>query len=346
MSWAVENAVRARAIFPNSSLHQMVSILAGAHPWAVDYVTQAPVIVLAAFDGNPEAGNRNSCGALFVASDMHRLCEARASLRTVMAHFGMPYPLRKLLPYVVNRSNWGAIQIAAKCPPSALAQAIPQRPGAQGAWLRAIDHWSRRTYRVGGVPCPDGHAKWMVCRMSGWDKDTETAASLADFMAQAPNRFNLNWTLSEAKSAMERWHLELANMKYAKDFARHYGVELEERVDYPGFPDRIEIDGIEFVALRSGIELFAEGAAMHHCVFSYSGHVIGDRKRIFSVRRGGRRVGTLEMATNSEWAPYSPAQLLGPCNSTRLPADVKAAVRKFADQHQVDPLAPSAKHAG
>ena len=48
---------QARAMFGNAALKPVAAALAGAHPRALDYIRQAPVIVLAAAVGRPHRMN-------------------------------------------------------------------------------------------------------------------------------------------------------------------------------------------------------------------------------------------------------------------------------------------------
>lgn len=68
---------------------------------------------------------------------------------------------------------------------------------------------------------------------------------------------------------------------------------------------------------------------MHHCVGSYSHDVRSGRSRIFSLRRGGRRVATIEIGKQFERLALH--QVRGPCNA--MPArDVVEAARTLERQ--------------
>ena len=76
-----------------------------------------------------------------------------------------------------------------------------------------------------------------------------------------------------------------------------------------------------FVPLLSRRSLEEEGARMNNCVASYAFKVASGRSLIYSVRRGERRVATLEVVADRRGVPTI-NQLLGPHNR-QTPCDVK-----------------------
>lgn len=67
------------------------------------------------------------------------------------------------------------------------------------------------------------------------------------------------------------------------------------------------------IALDSGMALYTEGKEMRHCVSSYSSKCNDGQCRIFSIRRGGSRVGTLELSL--EGGQWTVAQFKGRFNA-------------------------------
>ncbi|MGI9423254.1 MAG: PcfJ domain-containing protein [Hyphomicrobiaceae bacterium] len=88
------------------------------------------------------------------------------------------------------------------------------------------------------------------------------------------------------------------------------------------------------VPLVTSRELIEEGEAMDHCVATYASAVAQGQCRIYSVRRGGRRIATLEL----RWPNHrrdQPVinQLLGPSNVC-VDRDVYLAVRDWLTHNQ------------
>lgn len=89
-------------------------------------------------------------------------------------------------------------------------------------------------------------------------------------------------------------------------------------------------DDLSAVSLNTQSLLREEGAAMRHCVSSYASRCREGASRIFSIRRNGDRVATLELARagggSGDSGVWSPVQLRGNCNA----AVVDPAVVDFA----------------
>ena len=87
--------------FPtNRGLWPMHRLMAGAHRYAIDYIEQAPVIVLAAAHGNAHVSWSESG---FIQEQFRKMCQSKAQLRDVMRSYGLPLPLRYRRPGV-NRT--------------------------------------------------------------------------------------------------------------------------------------------------------------------------------------------------------------------------------------------------
>jgi len=59
-------------------------------------------------------------------------------------------------------------------------------------------------------------------------------------------------------------------------------------------------DGYDFVPIASAADLAAEGRAMNNCVRTYAGDIALDYSRLWSVRKDGQRVATLEVQRNGQ----------------------------------------------
>lgn len=62
--------------------------------------------------------------------------------------------------------------------------------------------------------------------------------------------------------------------------------------------------GYDFVPLATAADIEAEAAAMRNCVMIYGGAIADDASRLWSVRRNGERIATLELSlTGEDWFP-------------------------------------------
>ena len=122
--------------FPtNRGLWPMYRLMVGAHRYAIDYIEQAPVIVLAATRDGEHA---------FIQEQFRKMCESKARLRDVMRSYGLPLPLRLLDARVLTARRATVIRRLALMNPSTLAQIIPSTQQKQNAWLRALQNWCER----------------------------------------------------------------------------------------------------------------------------------------------------------------------------------------------------------
>jgi hypothetical protein len=103
--------------------------MAGAHRYAIDYIEQAPVIVLAAAHGNAHVSWSERA---FIQEQFRKMCESKAQLRDVM--HGLPLPLRLLDARVLTASRATVIRRLALMNLSTLAQIIPATRQKQNAW--------------------------------------------------------------------------------------------------------------------------------------------------------------------------------------------------------------------
>ena len=104
-TWREAALARMSEAFPsNRGLWPMYRLMAGAHRYAIDYIEQAPVIVLAAAHGNAHVSWSERA---FIQEQLRKMCESKAQLRDVMRSYGLPLPLRLLDPCVNRRPGDG-----------------------------------------------------------------------------------------------------------------------------------------------------------------------------------------------------------------------------------------------
>lgn len=141
-----------------------------------------------------------------------------------------------------------------------------------------------------------------------------------DYLRRVPtaNTKGATWTSLMRKQAV--WHREEAARAAAQRKASNRCVSWMPLVQ------SIQLAGLEAVSLNNSDELWEEGDAMQHCVGGYDHNCYHNTSRIYSLRRDGLRVATLEIRRNGE--RWTIGQLYGPGN-TKV-ADV--AVQKLAQQ--------------
>jgi PcfJ-like protein len=290
-TWREASVARMSEVFvSNRGLRPMYMLMARAHRYAIDYIEQAPVIVLAAAHGSAHVRWTERA---FIQEQFRKMCESKARLRDVMHSYGLPLPLRSLDGRVLTATRATAIRRLALMNPSTLAHIIPTTRQKQNAWLEALQSWceamahrsERNNYRC-------LFFEWAATNYPGVTyTEAKGVGHMADFVSARVDTFNPRWTRERACAEEQKWHADLALTEGVK----LTGVPLDTVIDYTPLPLLREYGGLSFVALQTGTALRAEGAAMHHCVASYWKNVVEGRSRIYSILENGRRVATLEL---------------------------------------------------
>ena len=84
-TWREAALARMSEAFPtNRGLWPMYRLMAGAHRYAIDYIEQAPVIVLAAAHSNAHVSWSETA---FIQEQFRKMCESKAQLRDVMRSY-------------------------------------------------------------------------------------------------------------------------------------------------------------------------------------------------------------------------------------------------------------------
>jgi len=94
------------------------------------------------------------------------------------------------------------------------------------------------------------------------------------------------------------------------------------------------VEGFEFQPLRSAADLCVEARAMQNCVRLYGLRLRHNRVRLWSVRRQGERVATLEIGYGRVDPLLQITQIKGPKN-TRVSEEVCWAARKWLHAHDL-----------
>lgn len=324
--WQADHAMRAAAQFGEPPLQYTAMILAALHPHVVDYIAQAPVLVLAAaatmapFGDLRRRGDRLALATRFItlAGPSHRLPH-------ILRAYGLIPPMRRLSGHaLLLRFRWLLGPLAAS-PEPALAQVIPTTIEEQRRWLLWLENllfaWHPRNDRNRAF------VTWAALNLRT-PEARAGASEIADWVKRAGDAFTPSMSYDAARVASEAWHRRVAELASSRERADPGDGRV---IDYAPLPTRLEIDGLAFHALATAGSLRLESERMHHCVRTYWPSVASGRSRIYSIRRGERHVATLELRRR-RWragadGPLEIAQLKGPCNATPETAIAEAAVR-------------------
>jgi hypothetical protein len=265
-------------------MHGNAQFIAALHPNAIDYLEQAPILACAfGVKANTKADR------LYTAMRVGGPIQRGERLRNVMASIGLPIQLRKLSASVVTPYVSTFVRETAIIPPSTLAQSIPDKPGDQRKWLRAIRDWrSRATLRT--WMSPKVGFVWLATNARHFEEGE--AGDFVDFLAvNNPADFE-RWTLARMRNEVELWHDRL---NAEKGFKSEIGLTLDTTIDLSDWPDHVEIGGYEVFKLTTPRMIMDEGRRMRHCVSSYVRDVFDGRCHLFSLRQEMRRVATVQI---------------------------------------------------
>lgn len=318
---------RVKKAVPNRGLTWLAALAAKQHPYAIEYIEQAPVLVLAATFGRPLRGSISKEQFAYIAGRFRRI--EGMKLKDAMKEFHLPYPLRKLRSTAVAVSYAEVIWSLRSVRPSTLSQAIPDNVAQQQIWLRTLKAVrGRQKWRSGTLP--EGALHWFVSALGVAVRESKgreilsSANDLVDLFVSG--RFNPVWTFEEAVTAHRLWAADVAKRDSLKSFFATYGVDLDHEVDFAPQPNDLAFfDGMDVVPLRSGEALIAEGALMRHCVSTYMRDILAGRSCIYSIQKNGKRVATLELSSGDR--PVL-KQLKGPCNAKVAP-EVESVAQKL-----------------
>lgn len=341
--WPADVLERSQKLYP-AGMEQVALSVAMASPHAIQYLEQAPALIAFLLLGQPPSKETKSHRLL-----RHRLAEileGSPRLPKVLAALGAPGPLRRIHASACVPSRMTEIYLLKHIAPMTLADVIPETAGAQKNWLRclslmvednglfsmdgAFDHfWPWLVQAVGRDLRGRSARGEKVGKVSRHDQILQDLRAVIDLAKNVGlERIRPDWSLERAVREAKAWHDDLARRRSEQDVVRGLGVSFDHRFSYGDLPDLREVLGYEFHALRSGEELFQEGAAMRHCVATYIRDVAAGGAYIYSIRQAGERVATLELIRDSGFPIKTAAgafchidgglrmrQLAGPCNT-------------------------------
>lgn len=273
-------------LIPNQGLHPAAMAFAVAHPRAIQYLEQAPVLV---FGGRAGGAGVRRVNVLFMQHKLTPLCERGAKLSEVMRAFDLQPVMRRLAGSALFPGAHDVIFALAKMNSAELGNLIPVRRGAQRAWLSNLADFRERMTRR--CRKPDQHFAWAARELGRHKVGRGEATDMGDFASQEGAGFSDAWQWPRAVEEMARWHAQITVSKALNGLP----IQPDTIIDLGPHPDTWDVDDYRFVALRTPTEIVAEGALMHHCVGSYLKTVLDGACHIVSVRRGEEHVATLEV---------------------------------------------------
>ena len=318
------------------------TLMARLQPGFIDYIAQAPVLVVA-LAGERTFVSRKERRAL--ETEFLLACRDRPKLNALLRRCGLSPALRHIAGPALRAGQRGLLATLTTLKPSALAQAIPAGIDAQRSWLERLALWIGRRRHDAGTDDP--LFRWAAVHFGGaaGAATTRDVEDICDFVGDPTIRFDVRWTLCQAKAASDAWHAAAARRaraRYRMERAAWPGLAASLRHadagparDMPRRPfdlavldlERFDLAAHTFVALQTTEQLIEEGAAMHNCVHTYGDHVARGRSLLFSLREKDRRIATLELLNVADGATrrYLIGQLRSPCNGLPSPEAILAA---------------------
>jgi hypothetical protein len=256
---------------------------------------------------------------------------AGASLRDLAELAGLPMWSRKLMPEAFERPLCGlpADELVGR----QVVNHLPRSPKLAARWLQAVHHVT-----IWGTPAA---AVWIAREIvnnprSVFDARLNLVALYVWFSA-APE--------TSAGELVEKVWIPSMRFSTALRNARDWFEAVTLRAHLGDQPIRdtwlssAVIDGLEFVPLFTEGDIGGEAEAMQNCVRSLSWGVRQNRLRLWSVRRNGERVATLQLGRRYGDPLLQVVQLRGPKNATAS-AVVWWAARKWLHGHDLSVIAP------
>ncbi len=269
------------------------------------------------------------------------LAKKGAPLKDIANELGMPMWMRKLPPEAFYRPL-GVLPDEERFARQ-VGQLMPRNVDACAAWLQ----WTLSGYRG----CNSRFALWLAARLSFLNRSAHDCVPVAPLAAYA--WFSLHSSNDLGRALIKRpWQPSMGFGKAVEETEAWINrisseVRLPPRRRGPGRYSRSNaLKGYYVVVLRTGAQLRAEGQAMDHCVGSYDRRVANGECIIVSIRRGQRRLATMELVRpKCGWhVPYGIAQLQGPSNTRPAPSVARVA-KEWVSKHAFSPLTTGASVA-
>jgi hypothetical protein len=297
-----------------------VALVANRHSRLADLAWSFPALLLAL--AVPRAGY-----------DRARVCAdvvAGAPLRALAAATQVPLWLRRLEPEAL-----GAPVRPLPMSPVAGRQImnhVPKSPKVVGSWLDAIAE--------AADIADDGIAVWIAREWRRRDKHTRRDklkllclwAWYSHHVADDPCRVKRQWTadigFATAADAADVWRQNVSLF-----------VEMGDGKLSDSWLRACEIGGFSFVPLDRFAAVRDEARAMRHCVRTYGSYLAENSCRLWSIRRNGVRVATIELGLRAE-SPFPHVAEIKLRDNRRAPDGLWHLARAWLNSHEFMSFAP------
>ena len=307
-----ERIYRAAALSPRAlQLTETFPVLATAV--YSDHWRLSPRLSLIEFDRS--AANLILKGLADRKSAAAHLIDCGARLRDVAAVMNIPMALRHIKPGVAHLAT------DVFCEHPEFLNFLPATTYKQRIWLLAVNWASNKVN-------PD-FGRWAarhVPEIPG-RRDQEVGSFISDLadwvQAEGPSRqfvirpFRSSMSLNTVTTLSAEWHEAVAA-----------GMDGHAVAFPPPWYPPAKIGDYEITPIDNSAALYREGAAMHHCVGTYTDEVQSGSLYVYGVRRDGQRVATLSLARDPTSTKAQLVQLRGPCNA-QPPQAVTLAVQRW-----------------
>jgi hypothetical protein len=243
------------------------------------------------------------------------LIDCGARLRDVAAVMNIPMVLRHIKPGVAHLAT------DVLCQHPELLNFLPATTPKQRIWLPLVN-WAFNKVNPDFGRWAARHVPEIPSR-----RDQEVGSfigDLADWVsAKGPSRefiirpFRSSMSLKTVTTLSAGWHEAVA--------ARMDG---HAAAFPPPWYAAAKIGDYDIVPIDNVAALYREGAAMHHCVGTYTDAVQSGSLYVYAVRSDGERVATFALARDPTSTKARLVQLRGPCNA-QPPQAVTLAVQRW-----------------
>jgi PcfJ-like protein len=289
-----------------------------------DLAESFPALLFALSTGYGSAPQRDHSFAL--------VCRG-ATLRRASDALGLPWWLRKLppqaftepLPTFPAEEDYGL----------RISSLIPRAPGATAAWLKRV----AQAQEGAGTD----YALWMARQaelasyleeefelMAAWAWYSQQPGLLGHRLLRRP--WGVEISLKRAREEVAAWRQRLRLSEY-----------LGTGIERPWLADGTA-SGFQFVALRTIDDFINESTALDNCLDQYADQLNSGQSAIFSIRKGERHVGCVEIGLHGEEVTMPTIVQLRAARNRRAPPEVWQATFAWLGGQRLEPLAP-ARHA-
>jgi len=221
-----------------------------------------------------------------------RLIEDGAPLREVARALGLPLWLRRLPPEAF-RAALGVLPMSEMFS-RRIANHFPIPTGESALWLASVSFAARA--------CDEYFALWVAGQRIFMEPHRDPEKLLSVLAAYA--WFSTADRTRGHSLIVTPWRPEMAfdtAVCAAKSWFNRVRLvlQLREGVLSDAWLTPGDVSGLTFSPLMSANEILAESRAMQNCADQYSDRLAKDRCRLFSVRRRGVRVATLEIGPHA-----------------------------------------------